>query len=232
MKFGYYALHMSNLLSLSVLDTQLLHQLGDRLQRLRKGKGLGTVELAEQVRISRPTLRAVEAGDPNTSIGTYLRVMSALGIGGELAMLASDAMAPTKTQASVRRHQARPPVTVTFTADPDSSALHDLQSLSLHAAGMELVKRDDEARIRAIHTVSRWLSDDPTSRSAPLWLEWKQILLDKRYRKVMGRSSHSQQLRQASPIPTLLPQVDRLKILEQMIELKNGVKIDHSTPGA
>lgn len=233
MNFGYHAFQMSTLPTLSVLDRELLHQLGDRLQRLRKARGQGTVEFSELVRISRPTLRAVESGDPNTSIGTYLRVMSALGIGGELAMLASDVMNPTAmNNAAARSRHSRPAVKVTVSADRDASALQDLQSLALHAAGMEMVKRDSTMRARALATVDQWLANDPKSRSAPLWLEWKRILTEKAYRVVLGRSSRSQQLRQASPIPTLLPNEDRLAILEQLVKLKSGVSFDGEAKGA
>ena len=76
----------------TVLERQLLLQLGDRLKRLRKAQGIGTVEMAARAGISRNTLRAVESGDPAPSIGTYLRVMSALGLSGELALLAGDTM--------------------------------------------------------------------------------------------------------------------------------------------
>lgn len=225
--FGYYGLQMSMLTILSILDLQLLHQLGDRLQRLRKERGLGTVELAERVGISRPTLRAVESGDPSTSIGIYLRVMSALGIGGELALLASDALSPAAANtAAARSRRSRPAVRVTVSADRSSSALHDLQSLALHAAGIEMVKRDDQIRARALATVDKWLTNDPKSRSAPLWLEWRRILTEKTYRAVLGRSSRSQQLRQASPIPTLLPNEARRAILDQLIELKGGLSVD------
>jgi DNA-binding XRE family transcriptional regulator len=50
--------------------------------------------MARRVGISRTTLAAVEAGDPAPSIGTYLRVMAVLGIGGDLALLAGDVMHP------------------------------------------------------------------------------------------------------------------------------------------
>jgi transcriptional regulator with XRE-family HTH domain len=224
---------MSTSQTLSILDLQLLHQLGDRLQRLRKERGVGTVELAERVGISRPTLRAVESGDPNTSIGTYLRVMSALGISGELAMLASDVLSPAASNtAAGRSRRPRPAVRVTVSTDRSSSDLHDLQSLALHAAGIELVKRDDHMRARALATVDNWLRSDPKSRSAPLWLEWRRILTEKAYRAVLGRSSRSQQLRQASPIPTLLPNEARLAILEQFIELKDGLTFDGEAKAA
>ena len=76
--------------SYALLERQLLLQLGDRLKRLRKAQRLGTVELAARAGMTRNTLRAVESGDPAPSIGTYLRVMSILGVGGDLALLAGD----------------------------------------------------------------------------------------------------------------------------------------------
>ena len=47
----------------AVLERHLLLQLGDRLKRLRKAQGLGTVAMAQRAGISRTTLSAVEAGD-------------------------------------------------------------------------------------------------------------------------------------------------------------------------
>lgn len=40
-----------------VLERQLLLQLGDRLKRLRKAQGIGTVEMAARVGITRITRR-------------------------------------------------------------------------------------------------------------------------------------------------------------------------------
>ena len=89
-----------------LLERQLLLQLGDRLKRLRKAQGVGTVEMALRAGISRNTLRAVEAGDPTPSIGTYLRLMSIMGISGELALLAGDTMQPPPAD-SLRRNAIR-----------------------------------------------------------------------------------------------------------------------------
>jgi transcriptional regulator with XRE-family HTH domain len=87
----------------SVLERQLLLQFGERLKRLRKASGRRTVEMAQQVGISRTTLAAVESGDPGPSMGTYLRVMSALGISGELALLAGDVMVPAPAGTAAAR---------------------------------------------------------------------------------------------------------------------------------
>ena len=176
----------------SILDQQLLHQLGDRLQHRRKERGLGTVALAEMAGVSRPTLRAVETGDPNTSIGVYLRVMSALGLSGELAMLASDAMTPSASNtAAGRSHRARPDVTVTVQADRSSSDVHDLQSLALHRSAYALMKKDPALYLRARATVANWLQREPLSRSAPLWLQWEVMLSKKTLSAALGRSARA-----------------------------------------
>ena len=91
----------------SMLERQLLLQLGDRLTRLRKAQGIGTVEMAKRVGISRTTLSAVESGDPAPSMGTYLRVMSALGVSGELALLAGDVLQPAPPGSAARIQSAR-----------------------------------------------------------------------------------------------------------------------------
>src|SRR4051794_25473110 len=101
-----------------VLERQLLLQLGDRLKRLRQAQGLGTVEMAARAGVSRNTLRAVEAGDPAPSIGTYLRVMSVLGVSGELALLAGDSVQPPPPgSAAARSRRVAPVVQVRVSTD-------------------------------------------------------------------------------------------------------------------
>ena len=135
----------SNLL----LERQLLLQLGDRLKRLRKTQRLGTVELAARAGMTRNTLRAVESGDPAPSIGTYLRVMSILGVGGDLALLAGDVLqaAPAGSAAARSWHPA-PVVQVHVRADPTRHQLQDLQSLALHEEAVRLAKAGRAARGR------------------------------------------------------------------------------------
>lgn len=207
----------------SVLDRQLLLQLGDRLRRLRQAQGLGTVEMAERVGVTRNTLRNVEAGDPATSIGTYLRVMSVLGVSGELALLAGDALVPPPPgSAAARSRREAPVVQVQVSADAGRHRLQDLQSLALHEEAVRRVKADPALLHKAKATIHRWLeSGDP--RSASLWREWQQILEGGTWRKALGRTRHAQQLRQASPIVTVLPEEVRQAILVQVSKLRRGV---------
>ncbi|MFT3779938.1 MAG: helix-turn-helix transcriptional regulator [Ottowia sp.] len=208
-----------------VLERQLLLQLGDRLKRLRKAQGLGTVEAAARAGIARNTLRAVEAGDPAPAIGTYLRVMSVLGIGGDLALLAGDTLAPAPADsAAARSRRAAPVVRIRVSADQAKHQLQDLQSLALHEEAVRLAKADPALVRQAQDTVQRWLAAGDV-RSAILWREWADILKAGTWRKVLGRTRHAQQLRQASPLVTTLPEESRQRILRQASDLRRGIEI-------
>lgn len=88
----------------SALEQTLLRQLGQRLARARQGRKLSALALAAELGISRNTLKAAECGDPSVTMGTYLRILSALGMAGDLALVgaAADSSADIVTQ----RHAA------------------------------------------------------------------------------------------------------------------------------
>jgi len=211
-----------------VLERQLLLQLGDRLKRLRKAQGLGTVEMAARAGITRNTLRAVESGDPAPSFGTYLRVMSILGISGELALLAGDALAPAPAaSAAARSRRPAPVVEVRVSAETARHRLQDLQSLALHDEAVRLAKQNPACVQQARETTERWLATGD-ARSAGLWREWLDILAAGSWRRILGRTRHAQQLRQASPLVTILPEAVRQRILQEVSDLKQGVVIGNS----
>ncbi len=207
----------------AVLDRQLLLQLGDRLRSLRKALGLGTEVMAARAGITRNTLRAVETGDPGTAIGTYIRVMSILGVSGELALLVGDSLSPAPSGSAAARSRRRgPSVQVHVSDDGSRHQRQDLQSLALHAAAVQWIKDHPESLVEARSVLERWLATGDV-RSGPLWLEWRQILKASSWRKVLGRSSHAQQLRQASPLVTVLPAESRERIQAELVELRRGV---------
>ena len=206
-----------------ILERQLLLQLGERLKRLRKAQGLGTVEMAKRVGVSRTTLSAVEAGDPGPSIGTYLRVMSVLGVGGELALLAGDTLQPAPPgSAAARSRRARPMVQELLSADESRHQLQDLQSLALHDEAGRLVRNDPAMLQRAEQTLARWLRTGH-ARSRGLWQEWQDILRHRRWRRVLGHTRRAQELRQASPLTAVLPDAVRRNVLAQVSALRKGV---------
>lgn len=208
-----------------VLERQLLLQLGDRIKRLRKAQGLSTVEVAKRVGISRTTLNSVEAGDSTPTIGTYLRVMSVLGVAGDFALLVSDTFQPPPANsASANSRRARPQVQVLVSSDSERHQAQDLLSLALHKEAVRLIQANPELLVRAQNTLKRWRANGP-SRSESLWAEWDEILTHSRWRKALGRTRRAQELRQASPLPTVLPEEVRLEVLAQVQALKKGVVI-------
>lgn len=86
----------------TALDQALLRQLGERLTRARQARKLSASAMAAELGIARNTLKSAECGDPSVTMGTYLRVLSALGLAGDLALVAADVDAPT--DALARRH--------------------------------------------------------------------------------------------------------------------------------
>ena len=207
----------------SVLQRQLLLQFGDRLRRLRKARKLSTVEMAKRVGISRTTLSAVEAGDPAPSIGTYLRVMAELGIGADLALLAGDVISPAPADsAAARSLRSAPQVQVTVSTDNTRHNAQDLQSLVLHEEAVRRVRAEPALLAQAQDTLQTWLAAG-NQRSASLWLEWQTILEEGKWSKVLGRTRHAQELRQASPLTPLLPPEVRERILGEVGSLKKGV---------
>ena len=127
--------------STSVLDRQLLLQLGERLKRVRRQQGFSSTALAELVGISRTTLASIESGDPSPSMGNYVRVMSALRVSADLALLASDVLQTTPGVEDRPLKRSAPAVSVLVKADGSHDA-QDLQSLMLHKEAIKLMRSD------------------------------------------------------------------------------------------
>lgn len=213
-----------------VLHRQLLLQLGDRLRRLRKTQKLTMAETAKRAGISRMTLAAVEAGDPGPSIGTYLGVMGVLGVAADLAFLSGD-MVHTALHgtAAARTHRPTPQVQIVVHAESAHHKIQDLQSLVLHEKAVERMRAEPHLIDEAKATVKHWRERGNT-RSHTLFAEWEHILTEKKWSKVLGSSRHAQELRQASPLPSLLSKEERECILRDIGMLKKGVSIGLSQP--
>ena len=87
----------------------LLSQFGSRLAHARQARGMSALAMAAKLGISRNTLKAAECGNPSVTMGTYLRILAALGMASDLALVASGAVESPQGQASktvARRHLA------------------------------------------------------------------------------------------------------------------------------
>lgn len=98
------------------LVRRLLTELGEniRLARLRRGFSMALV--AERAGMSRPTLRAIENGEPGVTLGSCANVLHSLGLHEDLALVArddeldrklQDARLPTRRRAPKRIAQVR-----------------------------------------------------------------------------------------------------------------------------
>lgn len=214
----------------SALERQLLIQLGERLKRARLNQRASASALAQKVGISRTTLHAVECGEPTPTMGTYLRVMSALGLAGDFALMASDAarFEPERRSrlSGERVNWADDELTknVVVKVDADRHVAQDLQSMLLHKEAVRLIRQDPELTKQAFDTLEKWRSKGH-SHSQPLWDEWAVILHRRNWRKALSNTRRARELRQASPLSTLVPQETRLQIIDQVRDLKHGVDV-------
>lgn len=207
----------------SVLDQQLLLQLGERLRRARMKQGLTTTQLAQQAGISRMTLSAVEAGAPAPTMGTYLRVMSVLGASQDLALVASDTLQGAATHLTDEQVSSNT-VVVSVSRTDARHELQDLQSLMLHEEAVRLLQKKPELIQQALNTLERWRAAGD-SHSRFLWDEWSVILHRRAWRRALSLTRRSKELRQASPLTTILPDEARQRVLEQVQQLKGGVTL-------
>lgn len=67
-----------------------LASLGDRLRQARLRRAYAAETIAQRAGITRKTLGRVEQGDPAVALGIYARVLQALGLDADLALVARD----------------------------------------------------------------------------------------------------------------------------------------------
>ena len=202
----------------SAFERQLLIQLGERLRNTRQEQGLTTTALAERAGVSRMTLNAVEAGEPAPTMGTYLRVLSALGHAGDLALVASGELRNDLSDKSAPR--------IVLAAKSAEHDVQDLQSLLLHEEAVKLLRQQPKLISRALATIEKWRASG-TAHSQVLLDEWSVILHRRDWRRALARTRRSKELRQASPLTVLLPSEVRERVLEEVRLLKKGVTLGH-----
>jgi transcriptional regulator with XRE-family HTH domain len=69
---------------------QRMTAFGEKLRLARLRRRLTTTQVSERAGITRPTLYAIERGDPAVSFGLYANVLFCLGLDKDLDLLARD----------------------------------------------------------------------------------------------------------------------------------------------
>lgn len=100
-------------------------------------------------------------------------------------------------------------------------APQDYQSLLMHKEAVRMILADPTLIQKALATLARW--DVIVERSSkPLRDQWVEILTSQNWALALEESDLGNQLRQASPMATLLPNSVRLTIIAKVKSLKDA----------
>jgi len=110
-----------------------------------------------------------------------------------------------------------------WTAEPtrlprDRHISQDYQSLLMHRAAVRLILDNPNLVPQAEATLARWMSK--SSRAMHLFERWRHILEQRNWALATEDSELGRELRQASPLTTLLPEKMRLDILAKVRQMQ------------
>ena len=100
--------------------------LGENIKLARLRRKFSAEQVAERANISRPTLVSIEKGNPNVSIGAYVKVLSVLGLENDIMEVANDDKLGRKLQDAkllVRKRAPRIFKNATSQSDPQDSEI-------------------------------------------------------------------------------------------------------------
>jgi hypothetical protein len=86
------------------------------------------------------------------------------------------------------------------------------------------MKQQPELIEQALAVLEDWRLSGP-SHSRFLWDEWAVILHRRAWRRALSQTARSRELRQASPVTSVLPPETRKRILKEVQQLKKGVPL-------
>lgn len=69
---------------------KVVSTLGENIKLARLRRKYSTQQVSERANISRPTLLSIEKGNPNVSIGAYVKVLMVLGLEKDITTVAKD----------------------------------------------------------------------------------------------------------------------------------------------
>ena len=106
----------------------LLRDLGQRLREARLRRRFSVSLVAQRAQVSRPTLNKVEQGDSAVTMGTYLRVLTVLGLDKDLQAVAADDALGRRLQDAELSTPRRAPKARRSMAAADAVATQDVNA--------------------------------------------------------------------------------------------------------
>lgn len=88
---------------------KIIVELGENIKLARLRRKLSSEQVAERANISRPTLLSIEKGAESVSIGSYLQVLTVLGLEKDFLSVARDDELGRKLQDASLTTKARAP---------------------------------------------------------------------------------------------------------------------------
>ncbi len=88
---------------------KILITIGNNLRLARLRRKLTTQQVSERAGISRPTLLAIEKGSSKVSMGSYLSVLSVLGLEKDMLLIGNDDVLGRKLQDAKLETKERAP---------------------------------------------------------------------------------------------------------------------------
>jgi transcriptional regulator with XRE-family HTH domain len=119
-----------------------LSVLGENIKLARLRRKFSSEQVAERANISRPTLVSVEKGNPNVTIGAYVKVLSVLGLENDIIEVAKDDKLGRRLQDAKLTVRARAPKVI-----KTGKSMNNLQMSKMSIKGQALkvgqVKKTD-----------------------------------------------------------------------------------------